>query len=36
MENNNNFLELQSNSKLTYVEINLANMSVDHHLKNKK
>jgi hypothetical protein len=33
MENNNNFIEIQSNTKRICVRVNLANLSVDHCLR---
>ena len=33
--NNNNSIELQSNSKQAYVEVDLANLPIDHCLRKK-
>jgi hypothetical protein len=35
MENNNDFIELQSNSKQARVEVDLANLLIDHCLMKK-
>jgi hypothetical protein len=36
MKNNNNSIELQSNFKPARVEVDLANLLIDHCLKKKK
>jgi hypothetical protein len=35
MENNNDFIKLQSNSKQARVKVDLANMPIDHCLRKK-